>query len=55
MVFPIFGLALLLPKLQILWWSIGRGVALLSHTAHHVDVATIDHDAFDAFDEYPQA
>ena len=40
--FPIFGLALLLPKLQILWWSLGRGVALLHHIHHLHDFHDVD-------------
>ena len=55
-VFPIFGLALLLPKLQILWWSIGRGIASHDHFDHlddHLRAGGDDDDPFgDAFDDY---
>jgi hypothetical protein len=44
-VFPIFGLAWLMPKLQILWWSLGRGIAV-DVDVHHGDPMG------DAFDEY---
>jgi hypothetical protein len=49
-VFPIFGLALLLPKLQILWWSLGRGIAL--DDLHHDHGDPFGDACGDAFDDY---
>ena len=55
-VFPVFGLALLLPKLQILWWSLGRGVALINDPLPHFDAQLDPHDSLehvgDSHDEY---
>ncbi len=36
-VFPVFGLVVLLPKIQILWWSLGHGLALSDPGAHGIE------------------
>ena len=49
-VFPVFGLLALLPKVQILWWSLGHGLAF-DHPAHGHDDGGAD-GFLDDMDDY---